>query len=291
MTLGLCRFWALFAGLLAVGAAVEGCTKPQVGAVLTYQLDTSGFPVADVEELQQTVGHVLSGRIGDLGRVELLDDNTVRLHLYGEIDDFKLDAARRLATAPGNLQFRILASKKIGEHAETIESAMVAPASQRLIINDQPAAQWVECAPQEFREGNVAFQQQMVVREEGGRKLALALLDDGLNVTGDYLQSVATDLDETGRPQIVFEFIPEGAALFGQLTGQHLPRADGVRYMLGIILDDVLLSAPTIESKITNRGRISGNMTQADLDAILPLFRSGALPCELREVNVARGEE
>lgn len=282
---------AFFVGLLAVGAAAVGCTKPPVGAVLIYQLDTSGVPSSDHGELQQAVGHVLSSRIGERGRVELLEDNKVRLHLYGEIDDLKLDAARRLATAPGNLQFRILASKKIGAHAEMIDAAMMAPTSQKLIIDDQPAAQWFRCAPQEFTEGNVALTQELAVREEDDRKFALALMDDGLNVTGDYFHSVSSDLDETRRPQIVFEFNPQGALLFGQLTGEHLPRADGVRYRLGIILDDVLLSAPTIESKITNRGRISGNMTQPDMDAILPLFRSGALPCELREVSATRGEE
>ena len=96
----------------------------------------------------------------------------------------------------------------------------------------------------------------------GKRPQALVMTDDGLNVTGDYLRTVAPDVDETGKPQVSFSFNSEGAFLFGQLTGEHLPTATGQQYNLGILLDNRLLSAPTIESKITDRGRISGNMTR-----------------------------
>jgi preprotein translocase subunit SecD len=282
---------AVLVGLLMAACVMEGCTKPYVGAVVTYQVDASGVPRSDVAQLQQAAGKVLSSRIGDAGLVELLDEGRIALHLYGEIDDFELDAARRLATTPGELQFRIMASRKIDEHAAIIDAAMTAPVTEVVRLPDGPTARWFECALPEIKKGSYAPQSELVVREVDGRTFVLGFVDDRADVTSDYFLAASSELDETGRPQIAFEFNPEGAALFGKLTGDHLPRADGGRYMLGIILDDVLLSAPTIESKITTRGRISGNPVETDLDAILPLLRSGSLPRPLREVSVTRAEE
>jgi len=160
-----------------------------------------------------------------------------------------------------------------------------------LKANGAPAAQWFDCAPREFPNEDVAKQRGLTTRLRDGRVQALALMNDELDVSGDFLTEAFADVDETGHPQLSFRLNAEGAFLFGQLTGQHVPRVDGVRYSLGIILDDLLLSAATIESKITDRGRISGNMTQAEVDAILPVFRAGTLPCELRELNATRAEE
>ena len=52
------------------------------------------------------------------------------------------------------------------------------------------------------------------------------------------------------------------------LHDEDVPTATGQRYTLGIILDDKLIAAPTIESKVTDRARISGGFTQAEVDAI-----------------------
>ena len=95
---------------------------------------------------------------------------------------------------------------------------------------------------------------------------------------GRLPEPVAPDVDETGRPQVSFTFTRQGAFLFGQLTGSHLPTATGQRYNLGILLDNRLLSAPTIESKITDRGRISGGgMSQDEVDFLVGILKAGQL--------------
>lgn len=282
------------AAILLFLVAAAGCSQQKVGAVLTYQ----AAPAAEAEtgddpaEAAKRVVEVLSRRFEGIGRVQALPDGNVSVEVLGDVDDLRLDLARRLATTAGRLQFRIMASPRISDHQEIIAASAASPPTENALeIDGALAAQWFDCAPREFPDEAAAAQRGLATRESNGRLQALALMNDELDVSGDFLTAASADVDETGRPQLSFEFDAEGALLFGQLTGQHLPRADGVRYMLGIILDDVLLSAPTIESKITNRGRISGNMTQAEVDAILPVFRAGTLPCELREVSVTRGEE
>jgi SecD/SecF fusion protein len=120
---------------------------------------------------------------------------------------------------------------------------------------------------------------------------ALVMTNDGLNVTGDDLRTVAPDVDETGRPQVSFAFNADGAFAFGQLTGTHTPTATGQRYCLGILLDNRLLSAPTIESKISDRGRISGGgMSEDEVKFLVGILQAGQLPAALNKTPISKAQ-
>jgi SecD/SecF fusion protein len=77
-------------------------------------------------------------------------------------------------------------------------------------------------------------------------------------------------------------FNSAGAALFGTLTGQNLPDpANRLTSRLGILLDDTLLSAPTIRSTITGDGQITGSFKQSDVDFLVGVLNAGSLPAAL----------
>jgi preprotein translocase subunit SecD len=58
------------------------------------------------------------------------------------------------------------------------------------------------------------------------------------------------------------------------------------------LLDNRLLSAPTIESKITDRGRINGGaMTEQDVKAIVAILSAGKLPYTIKLVAEEPGGE
>ena len=118
----------------------------------------------------------------------------------------------------------------------------------------------------------------MVTRSTPAGPQALVLTDDGLNVTGDLLRTVTPGVGPTGEPEVEFGFNADGAFLFGQLTGQHIPTSSGLSYNLGILLDNRLLSAPTINSKITDRGTISGSMSEDDVNFLVGILQAGQLP-------------
>ena len=66
-----------------------------------------------------------------------------------------------------------------------------------------------------------------------------------------------------GRPQVRFTINQRGAdTSWVSLTGTHLPNASGQEYYLGVILDKKLLSAPSIQGKITTQGEITGKYGQ-----------------------------
>jgi preprotein translocase subunit SecD len=94
-------------------------------------------------------------------------------------------------------------------------------------------------------------------------------------VTGRDLRSAKPSLDETNRPAVSFSLNQDGARKFGKATGENIGRR------LAIILDGRVQSAPVIEGRITDEGRISGTFTQQETQDLSLVLRSGALPASL----------
>ena len=127
-----------------------------------------------------------------------------------------------------------------------------------------------------------------VKRMAGKVPQALVLMNDGLDVYGEYLEKAAAGFDETGQPEVRFNFDEQGAFRFGHLSGQHIPNPSGQKYYLGIILDGKLLSAPSIHSKITSSGRITGVEDKGEVDFIVDILNSGSLPASLNKDPISR---
>jgi preprotein translocase subunit SecD len=94
-------------------------------------------------------------------------------------------------------------------------------------------------------------------------------------ITGRDLRNARPSLDENNRPAVGFSLNQEGARKFGQVTGDNVGR------LLAIILDGRVQSAPRIDSRITDEGRISGSFTQEEANDLALKLRSGALPASL----------
>jgi preprotein translocase subunit SecD len=94
-------------------------------------------------------------------------------------------------------------------------------------------------------------------------------------VTGRDLRGARQTLDENNQPAIGFSLNREGARKFGNVTGSNIGR------QLAIILDGRVQSAPRIESRITDEGRITGSFTTQEAADLALVLRSGALPASL----------
>jgi preprotein translocase subunit SecD len=77
------------------------------------------------------------------------------------------------------------------------------------------------------------------------------------------------------RPAVSFSLNADGARKFGKATGENVGR------LLAIILDGRVQSAPVIETRIFDEGRISGTFTQQEVQDLSLVLRSGALPASL----------
>jgi SecD/SecF fusion protein len=112
------------------------------------------------------------------------------------------------------------------------------------------------------------------------------------DIDGSLLSSAFPDRDQVGRPQVGFTFGPVGADLFGTLTRKNVkegsgPEASQKMRFLAIILDGLVMSAPTINSEIRDRGSISGSFTQKQVDELVNILRAGRLPATLKPQPVS----
>ncbi|HEY4640430.1 MAG TPA: protein translocase subunit SecD [Thermoanaerobaculia bacterium] len=94
-------------------------------------------------------------------------------------------------------------------------------------------------------------------------------------VTGTDLKNARVQKGQLGQPNVGMSFTPDGARKFGALTGAN------VGHRLAIVLDNKVMSAPNIKSKIEDQGVIEGNFTQQQAADLSLVLRSGSLPASL----------
>jgi preprotein translocase subunit SecD len=93
-------------------------------------------------------------------------------------------------------------------------------------------------------------------------------------VAGRDLRSARQSLDEFNQPAVSFTLKQDAAVRFGQLTETSIGRR------LAIVLDDRVMSAPTIQGRITDNGQITG-ITREEMQDLVITLKSGALPAGL----------
>ena len=120
-----------------------------------------------------------------------------------------------------------------------------------------------------------------------------------VEITGDAIRKAtpifqsATQDNVSAQPgwQVQFELTSDGAGEFGDVTTRL------VGQQLAIILDQRVISAPTIESAITNgSGVITGDFTEQEVKDLATTLNAGALPVALTQqqlvtVSPTLGEE
>ena len=94
-------------------------------------------------------------------------------------------------------------------------------------------------------------------------------------VTGRDLRNARPSLDENNRPAVSFSLNQDGARKFGTFTQANIGR------MLAVVLDRRVAEAATIQTRIDDEGRITGNFSTQQAQDLSLVLRSGALPANL----------
>ena len=102
------------------------------------------------------------------------------------------------------------------------------------------------------------------------------LLYEDVALGGEQLVDAQPAFDQNSRSVVTFRFNTQGALTFGEITSQNVGRR------FAIVLDDQVITAPTIQQPITGgTGQISGNFTAESASDLAVLLRAGALPATL----------
>jgi len=111
-------------------------------------------------------------------------------------------------------------------------------------------------------------------------------------IDGSFLVNAYGAPGQDLRPTVHFSFNTAGGELFGNITRKNVsdsagPEGTQKRRHLAIILDGLVMSAPTINSEIRTQGQISGNFTQKEVDSLVNILRAGRLPATLKPQPVS----
>ena len=199
-------------------------------------------------------------------RVDALGVTEPTLQTYGnsgqEVDDQIIvelpgiddpDRVTGLLANTAQLEFRLVKKENGGEFS-SIESALAANGGR---ISDDYVI-----LPHRANRGDNSLQYNVISRVPV--------------ITGKDLKTARTGTDGTGRPAVNFFLTTDGSTLFARATEQHV----GER--LAIVLDNVVRSAPVINSRIESEGIIEGGFTDQEAADLALLLRSGALPASLQ---------
>jgi SecD/SecF fusion protein len=123
--------------------------------------------------------------------------------------------------------------------------------------------------------------------------LTLADLED-IAFTGEIIRTARADFERIGSatmgPAVLFEVRPEDARAFGDFTGSNVGRR------MAIVLDGTIQTAPTLNSRISDSGQITGIPTLEEAADTALVLRSGSLPIsltveEIRAIGPTLGQD
>jgi preprotein translocase subunit SecD len=238
-----------------------GTAPGETNATLLSMRPTTKAAIEEIT-MSQTL-ETLERRINALGLTEptiqphgrVGQDNEILIQLPGEGDPA---AAMRVIQAGGQLELKLV------EDPQTYPSEAAALAAKGGVL--PPGTELVQGSS----EG----------RNPAGQNPADVwyVLSRTPAVTGRDLRSAteARNTEMPGQWEINFVLSSDAGRNFGRFTEQNVGR------QMAIVLDKKVYSAPTIQSKINDTGRIDGNFSQESAHELAQVLRAGALPASIR---------
>ena len=102
--------------------------------------------------------------------------------------------------------------------------------------------------------------------------------------TGEIVRTASADFQRVGGasmgPAVFFEIKREYTQEFGDFTGTNTGRR------MAVVLDDNIITAPTLQSRISDQGQITGISGLEEATDIALVLRSGSLPINLQVQEV-----
>lgn len=111
-----------------------------------------------------------------------------------------------------------------------------------------------------------------------------------VKVGGDVTITAHVAQDRNGGPAVGFNFNSRGGDKFYVVTSNNqIETGQGVKVerQLAIILDRYLISSPTVNEPIRGSGIIHGRFERTEVERMVALLRSGALPATLKPLPVS----
>ena len=255
-------------------------------------------------------------------------DNQIEI-VVPNVDQFEIDEIKRLVSSAGTLQFRIVANSRdhadiiqaarlqsTSDNPNLRVSREVRSAEGRLI------GRWYTVGREETRpdgvrplrenvladitrdsktgrilefpalEGEYAVERWLASQEIAEVDILIALEKAGQpfpEVDGEDLARALSTIDKIGAPAVSFTMTVVGAQKLLALTAANQPES-GFKRRMAIMMDGRVLSAPSLNSPISNNGVIEGRFTREEVDFMSSVLKSGRLPAVLGKEPISQNQ-
>ena len=236
----------------------------QGGTQLVYEADMTSIAEADREEAMESARDIIERRVNAFGVSEPLVQANKGLsgeyRIIAELAGVKdVDEAIKMIGETPILEFKEQNLEALNNISESIN----------LDAND------------------------VTVETEGGENVEVVsdveampeITEDDLwkstELTGKYLKRATLQFNPNdGSPEVSLQFNDEGDKLFAEITGRNVGQP------VAIFLDGYIISAPTVNEKITGgQAVISGQFTIDEAKDLVKRLNSGALPVPISLVS------
>jgi len=241
----------------------------QGGAYLVYRADVSNIPEADRSDALSSARDVIERRVNTFGVSEpvvtvnrgLKGDYEIIAELAGIKD---VSQAIKVIGEMPILEFKEEASSTPGTVTLTPASTTMG-SSTSVGITAVPVA-----SSSSSTKGAVVATPININGSASGSNIVWK--DTAL--TGKYLKRASVQFNPNdGSPEVALNFNSAGSALFEQITARNIGKP------VAIFLDGYVISAPTVNDKITGgQAVISGNFSVQEAKMLVTRLNSGALP-------------
>lgn len=236
--------------------------------------------VIDMDRLVTTIARRINpGGVSEIS-VRPFGEKQIEIIVPNAADPKDAKRVEQKISRAGTLEFRILVDQTDSRHDRLRELASK-PAADVKDSQGRVIGRWTPMGPEAVKtlSGDPHF---MFRQNLQGQLEILTVVDPDpeRSVTGAYLSAVRPGVDDMGRNAVHFSFDTQGSRLFGRLTGDNLPTANGKRH-LAIVLDGKLYSAPTINDTITSQGIIQGEFSKDEMNDLAAVLLAGDLGARL----------
>ncbi|MQA24593.1 MAG: protein translocase subunit SecD [Micromonosporaceae bacterium] len=221
--------------------------------------DPSGSPAASPSPTDKSVEELKKSAYKKIGR----GDAKAGEALVGQVG--QIQDPKEIANNQQAMQVLAVFSKLTGEEVATL------PAQVQYKVPTITCKQLNERPPGSIRDAKA---QVVACDTDGGAKYLM----DKARVLGTDVKKADYGLDpQSSQWKVNLSFTGSGQDKWTQLT------ADTVQKRVAVVLDNEVVSAPTIQQRITGDAEITGDFSRSEAETLAAQLRYGALPLTFKE--------
>lgn len=269
-------------------AKMKELMEKQTYALRTIERKSGSWTIALSRDYRATIkDHTLSqsvqvirNRIDEFGVTEpsiaTKGENRVVVELPGVKD---VERAKALVGRTARLEFKMVNTEFQGNVGQMVSDALK---EKNITYKEGSKFSDYVAAVNAALKGKIPEDSQVLFERKPGNENIPFLLYSKVEITGSELSDAMVTTDQQTRsPQVSFQMNPRGAVAFETLT------RNSVGKLLAIVLDDVVYSAPRINSPIPGGsgvitlGNANGDEAYKEARDLAIVLRAGALPAQL----------